>query len=96
MQQLLLRRALSTTSTTMAAVYGHKAVLRTVDLVPGMLSKEVVKEGRADAGTPKTGDNVSAHYVGKLLDGSDFDSSKKRGRPFQFPIGMGRVIKGCA
>jgi FKBP-type peptidyl-prolyl cis-trans isomerase len=58
-----------------------------------MLSKEVIKEGKGE--TPKAGDNVSAHYVGKLPDGSDFDSSKKRGRPFQFPIGQGRVIKGC-
>ena len=41
--------------------------------------------------TPPTGANVKAHYVGKLTDGSDFDSSRKRGRPFTFVrFGRGR------
>lgn len=36
-----------------------------------------------------------AHYVGKLAEGAkDFDSSRKRGQPFSFPLGKGRVIKG--
>lgn len=42
----------------------------------------------------KTGDTVSVHYVGKLLDGTEFDSSKKHGKPFDFPLGAGQVIKG--
>ena len=34
------------------------------------------------------------HYRGTLTDGTEFDSSKKSGRPFDFKIGAGRVIKG--
>ncbi len=34
------------------------------------------------------------HYEGKLDDGSLFDSSFSRGRPFEFVFGTGRVIKG--
>jgi peptidylprolyl isomerase len=40
------------------------------------------------------GKNVSVHYSGFLEDGSMFDSSVKRGTPFDFQLGAGRVIKG--
>lgn len=37
---------------------------------------------------------ISCHYEGFLEDGTKFDSSKDRGQPLQFVVGVGRVIKG--
>ncbi len=54
------------------------------------LQYEVMKAG--DGSKPKATDTVSVHYVGTLLDGTEFDSSVKRGQPATFPLN--RVIPG--
>ena len=56
--------------------------LRYTDLVAG------------DGDKAQPGDAVSVHYTGWLLDGTEFDSSVGRGRPFEFVLGQGRVIRG--
>ncbi len=43
---------------------------------------------------PSKGALVFAHYEGFLENGTKFDSSHDRGKPFQFVFGVGRVIKG--
>ncbi len=47
-----------------------------------------------DGQVAQAGDEVSVHYVGTLDDGTQFDSSRDRGTPFEFDLGAGQVIAG--
>jgi FKBP-type peptidyl-prolyl cis-trans isomerase len=42
----------------------------------------------------QSGDTIRIHYNGTLLNGKEFDSSYKRGQPFETRIGVGNVIEG--
>ena len=61
-----------------------------VKVLPSGLQYKVITEGTGN--TPTTTDKVKTHYRGRLLDGSEFDSSYKRNTPAQF--GVTGVIKG--
>lgn len=50
---------------------------------------QLVKREGTGADLPMTGDKVFVHYVGTLLDGSPFDSSRDRGEKFSFELGKG-------
>ena len=61
-----------------------------VQTTPSGLQYKIIKEGSGP--TPATNDEVTVNYVGKLIDGTEFDSSIKRGQPAKFRVTG--VIKG--
>ena len=61
-----------------------------VKTLPSGLQYKVITEGKGK--TPKAGDTVTVQYKGTLVDGTEFDSSYKRGQPATFPVSG--VIKG--
>jgi FKBP-type peptidyl-prolyl cis-trans isomerase FklB len=56
------------------------------------LQYKIVEPGNAKASSPAATDKVTVQYRGKLLDGTEFDSSYSRGTPATFPVSG--VIKG--
>ena len=62
-----------------------------VEITPGLLYEQI-KAGSGEK--PQAGDQVSVHYVGTLTDGTKFDSSRDRGEPITFRLGVGQVIQG--
>lgn len=58
---------------------------------PGIIQTEsglqykVINSGTG--ATPTMSNTVSAHYAGRLLDGTEFDSSYARGEPLDLPVG---------
>ncbi|KAK3570455.1 hypothetical protein QTP86_019447 [Hemibagrus guttatus] len=74
---------------------GQNIPIEGEDITPkkdGGVLKLVKKEGTGTE-LPMTGDKVFVHYVGTLLDGTQFDSSRDRGEKFSFELGKGQVIK---
>jgi FKBP-type peptidyl-prolyl cis-trans isomerase FklB len=52
--------------------------------LPSGLQYKVIKEGTGE--TPKLTDTVTVNYSGTLIEGTEFDSSYRRGQPATFPV----------
>jgi FKBP-type peptidyl-prolyl cis-trans isomerase FklB len=55
-----------------------------VKTLPSGLQYKVIKAGTGKK--PKINDTVTTHYRGTLIDGTEFDSSYRRGQPVSFPV----------
>jgi FKBP-type peptidyl-prolyl cis-trans isomerase FklB len=89
-QQINDQRAKSQAAAAQKAAAAGSAFLADNAKKPGVktttsgLQYKVVKDGSGRA--PKAGDTVTVHYRGTLVDGTEFDSSHKRGQPATFPV----------
>lgn len=81
----------STTTATATSSSGAAAAGKSVTLPGGTQYVDEVVGTGTEATSGKT---VSVHYTGTLQDGTKFDSSRDSGKPFEFPLGAGMVIKG--
>lgn len=75
-----------------AAVNKNMRQKSEVETTASGLKFQDIKVGKG--ASPKPGQRVTVHYTGWLTNGKMFDSSKKRNRPYTFPIGQRRVIRG--
>ncbi len=57
-------------------------------------SVEIMVLEQGEGRQTEAGDVLTVHYIGTLVDGTQFDSSLDRGEPFVFTLGVGKVIRG--
>jgi FKBP-type peptidyl-prolyl cis-trans isomerase len=57
-----------------------------------MMIKEDLVVGHGESA--EAGKELVVHYVGRLADGTQFDSSRARDEPLDFPLGEGHMIAG--
>lgn len=94
--KLKARKQAEGEASSLAATPEGKAYLDNYATEEGVVTLEsgihykVLKSG--DGERPGLDDSVVAHYAGRLIDGTEFDSSYKRKEPSEFPLT--RVIKG--
>ena len=72
------------------AFLGENKKKEGVKILPSGLQYKVITEGSGRS--PKESDTVTVNYKGTFVDGTEFDSSYKRGEPATFPVNG--VIKG--
>lgn len=76
----------------LALLIGYGMMREKSVTTPSGLQYEEIVEGTG--ATPQKGQTVVVHYTGWLTDGKKFDSSVDRRQPFEFALGMRRVIAG--
>ena len=54
------------------------------------VQRKIIKRGTGKF-KPSLGQYCTVHYVGTLEDGTEFDNSRKKGKPFSFRLGYGQV-----
>jgi len=89
-QKVAAQRAKEQAATSEKAIAAGKAYLAANAKKPGVkttasgLQYQILTAGTGK--TPAVGDTVTVHYKGTLVDGTEFDSSYKRGQPASFPV----------
>jgi FKBP-type peptidyl-prolyl cis-trans isomerase len=89
-QELLTQQAAETNKKESEAFLAANKTKDGIVTLPSGLQYKVLQEGTGPK--PATTDTVSVNYRGTLLNGTEFDSSYKRGQPATF--GVGQIIKG--
>jgi FKBP-type peptidyl-prolyl cis-trans isomerase FkpA len=75
-----------------AGTVGHRPHSAEGTSMSNELNIEDLKVGNGAEAT--SGKRVEVHYTGWLTNGTKFDSSLDRGKPFTFQLGAGQVIQG--
>jgi peptidylprolyl isomerase len=96
---MLAALAVAATSSALAVVASTTAFAQTTGKPMTTASGLQIVDSKVGTGaSPRSGQTCVMHYTGWLYEngakGKKFDSSVDRGQPFEFPIGVGRVIKG--
>jgi FKBP-type peptidyl-prolyl cis-trans isomerase len=89
-QELLTQQASETNKKEGDAFLAANKTKEGIVTLPSGLQYKVLQDGTGPK--PTTTDTVSVNYRGALLNGTEFDSSYKRGQPASF--GVGQIIKG--
>ena len=85
-------RPVSNTDNQINPQVGNKIVTSPEKKEQSKVKIEVLKEGKGDQA--ENGDTLTVNYTGTLTNGTKFDSSLDRKKPFTFVLGSGQVIKG--
>jgi peptidylprolyl isomerase len=94
----LTRRQTFAAALALVATGASTATAQTGKTVTTPTGLQITDSKAGTGATPKTGQTCVMHYTGWLYEngakGKKFDSSVDRGQPFEFPIGVRRVIAG--